>query len=57
MRCIDDQIEKIIEEIVAIAEYSREFPICLWICGDIDVQNLFLKSGLSNCLPIRRLKS
>jgi hypothetical protein len=33
--CTDEMIEKIIEEIVAIAEYSKEFPICLWICGDM----------------------
>jgi len=34
----DERLHKIIDEVIEIAEYSRSFPICLWIHGDATSQ-------------------
>ncbi|MFC5049056.1 hypothetical protein ACFPK9_15870 [Rubritalea spongiae] len=45
-----------IEELIAIAEYSAEFPICLWIYGDAE-SKAFMNEKLSELPPMEHIQS
>jgi hypothetical protein len=51
----EEDIQGLIKEIVEISEYSREFPISLWICGD-ETSKAFLDEWLLPLPPTEQIE-
>ena len=52
----ESQMNSTIHELVSIAEYSNEFPVCLWIHGDNE-SKLFLEEKLAALPPIEHIQA